>query len=230
MDDNFSSYHNESVSQRVKKLITHFNYTIHSFEKHIGVSPNMLGVAIRKNTDIKSETLRKILYQFSNVNPIWLLTGDGAMLLDSMQHLTGNQELNNKDFIDIKLIDRQKHFDNLLIEEEVDQLITIQVRKIDELNYDNTFAINVKDDYMEPTLLNGEKIIIEALPIKDIKYLTGIVVLYFNNEFVIKRIQKNLNGILTLSCDSMKGTTFEVRHQDIKRIFKVKYSYFRPIE
>lgn len=65
---------------RIKQFIEYKKMTISGFEKHIEVSNNSLGAAIRRRTAVKDETLNTILYCFPNVRAEWLLTGEGEML------------------------------------------------------------------------------------------------------------------------------------------------------
>lgn len=66
--------------ERVEQLIDHYNMNISSFEKAVGLSNNSLGAAIRRGSSLKDETLLQILEEFPDVDPAWLLTGEGNML------------------------------------------------------------------------------------------------------------------------------------------------------
>ncbi len=66
--------------ERVKILIRHHGLSISAFEKKVGLSNNSIQTAIKRNSNLKDETLNSILKTFPETNPTWLLTGEGSML------------------------------------------------------------------------------------------------------------------------------------------------------
>jgi len=69
-----------SISKRIKSIIDHYDISVRSFEKSIGASNNSIQTTIKRNADIKSATINKILQVYPDINPDWLLTGTGDML------------------------------------------------------------------------------------------------------------------------------------------------------
>jgi len=72
----------DETYKRVKELIGYKNLKISSFEEKIKVSNNSIGTAIRRKASFKSNVLNKILNSFPDINPTWLLTGKGNMVLN----------------------------------------------------------------------------------------------------------------------------------------------------
>lgn len=66
---------------RIKDIIDHYRLAVSAFEKRIGVSNNSIQVAIKRNASVKDDVLNKVLNSFEQINPLWLLTGKGNMLI-----------------------------------------------------------------------------------------------------------------------------------------------------
>lgn len=54
-----------------------------SCEQKIGVSNGTLSKPLKQNTTIKTNTLEKFLNSYTDINPTWLFTGKGDMLIKS---------------------------------------------------------------------------------------------------------------------------------------------------
>ncbi len=79
----------DSISFRIKQLIDFKKTSKSSFEKKIGVGNNAIGTIILKNSNVSGAVLSKILIAFPEINPSWLITGKGEMLLTGENTLTG---------------------------------------------------------------------------------------------------------------------------------------------
>jgi len=78
------------VIHRVKILIDNKNISISAFEKSIEMSNNSIQTAIKREASVKDDVINKILNVYSDVSPIWLLTGKGEMLLKDQEQGLGN--------------------------------------------------------------------------------------------------------------------------------------------
>ena len=68
--------------RRIKQIIDHKSMSVRAFERLIGVSHNSIQAAIKRDGGVKEETLNKVLQVAPEINPVWLLTGEGSMLLE----------------------------------------------------------------------------------------------------------------------------------------------------
>ena len=73
----------DETYKRVEQIINYKRFNIRSFEEEINVSNNSIGTAIRRKSSFKSNVLNKILHSFPEIDPTWLLTGKGEMLLNN---------------------------------------------------------------------------------------------------------------------------------------------------
>lgn len=69
-----------SISHRISTMIGHKGMSIRSFEAQAGITQGVLSNAIKKNSDISSINLSKIIDTFDEFDAHWLLTGEGEML------------------------------------------------------------------------------------------------------------------------------------------------------
>lgn len=65
---------------RVKDIIEYYKLNISNFEKEVGLSNNSIQTAIKRESNLKDETLNTILNRFDDISAEWLLTGNGEML------------------------------------------------------------------------------------------------------------------------------------------------------
>lgn len=69
-----------SITERLKEIIDYFGLTPNAFATKIGISqPRMRNYLTGRDPDF--ETLSQICITFVNIDPRWLLTGEGDMLL-----------------------------------------------------------------------------------------------------------------------------------------------------
>ena len=77
-----------NIIDRIKKIIEYKGISERKFCTEIGVSNGFLN----KVSDVGSSKLMKILNRYSEINPSWLLTGRGKMILDTMDNLEIDKE------------------------------------------------------------------------------------------------------------------------------------------
>lgn len=80
---------NKSTVQRIKEYIDFKQLSIRQFEQSTSMSNGALGSQIKNNKSIGSDKIENILNIYSDINPAWLLTGDGPMIKN--EHKTSNE-------------------------------------------------------------------------------------------------------------------------------------------
>lgn len=67
------------VSERVGQYIDRKGYSYYAFENSLGASRGSISKAVKEGKSIGSNMLETILSVYSDLNPVWLLTGKGDM-------------------------------------------------------------------------------------------------------------------------------------------------------
>jgi hypothetical protein len=68
------------ILTRIKKFIDYKGIAVATFEKSIGMSNASFGKSLKSGGSIGCDKLEKILSKYGDLNPMWLLTGQGEML------------------------------------------------------------------------------------------------------------------------------------------------------
>lgn len=76
------------ILSRIKILADAEGVSIGAIERAIGASRGVISKAISKGTDIQSKWLELICERFPKYSPVWLLTGEGDMLRESVDNTT----------------------------------------------------------------------------------------------------------------------------------------------
>lgn len=71
------------VSARVGQYIEARGISYYAFENSLGASRGSISKAVKDGKSIGSNMLEKILLLYTDLNPTWLLTGEGEMLVDN---------------------------------------------------------------------------------------------------------------------------------------------------
>ncbi|MDX8554561.1 hypothetical protein MK851_13135 [Tenacibaculum sp. 1B UA] len=120
----------DETYKRVEEVINYKRLNIRSFEEIVDVSNNSVGTAIRRKSSFKSNVLNKILHSFPEINPTWLLTGKGKMLLTNNSVTNANEPASKYNLLDIKGKVKDNLIHLLLEDEEVKEVIATQVSEV----------------------------------------------------------------------------------------------------
>lgn len=80
------------ITERLKQFIDSINISISAFEKSIGMSNASFRKIYNNNGSIGSDKLERILKTYPQLNPSWLLTGEGSMILGEEAATPSSQE------------------------------------------------------------------------------------------------------------------------------------------
>ena len=80
-----------------------------------GIGVGVIGQARKGKSDLGAKTITKILEKYQDLNRVWLLTGEGSMLIDianstvqssDKKVIEGDNNINNQNGIDSKTINK----------------------------------------------------------------------------------------------------------------------------
>ncbi|WP_340074578.1 hypothetical protein [Leptobacterium sp. I13] len=68
------------IVDRIKLFIDHRNISMRRFDESIGMSKGYMSRQIKTNASVGGDVLERIIDAYPELNPIWLLKGEGDML------------------------------------------------------------------------------------------------------------------------------------------------------
>ena len=235
----FPKYNKSEVTQRFLIALEQLKTQGTSYSEvanKIGASTSLVSEIRRGKTFLLPHFAQKFIEIF-NINKEWLLEGKG----DNMFTLSGNVsnvhpvKVENSDWIEVPFVPlhARASFAETYFDSNVNEVETIKIRKRPGIKYEKAKIFEVDGDSMEPTLVSGEQVLCEIIDPANWKFTTGVVVVAFGNMVVIKRIKDNelANGKLVLWSDNELGgkITLSNETEEIRRMYKVKYSIYKPI-
>lgn len=88
----------DKILDRVIVFSEHLGVSLRSFSLSIGASPGYLHRLQSKESNIGGDFIEKIIQSYIQLNPIWLVTGEGEMLKRNSGTNEYTHEYGNKDF------------------------------------------------------------------------------------------------------------------------------------
>jgi len=153
----------ESILSRIRQIAENENITVTSFEKKIGASKGVLSRAMSNNTDIQTKWIEKIVENYPQYNPEWLLTGKGEMLKKEydvqMIHNPSYREPLSDEEINLYDIDAAANLQTLF--ENRQQNIIGKIKIPDLPRCDG--AIYIRGDSMYPLLKSGDIVVFKEI-------------------------------------------------------------------
>ncbi len=83
---------NQGIGKIIEKILDKKKLSVREFELKIGVSNGTIGKAIQRNGSIGFDKIQKTIEIFPDLNPSWLLTGEGEMLKSEL-HLESSDKI-----------------------------------------------------------------------------------------------------------------------------------------
>ena len=127
------------ISDRIKQFIDYKKLTINKFSDAVGTSNSYFNKLIKNETNIGSDKIENILQAFPEINPIWLVTGKGKMILSDMEKVSPPKSSNITNDSEDK--NRSKSYEIIVQENKLLE------EKIEMLNQMNDF-LQLKIDYL----------------------------------------------------------------------------------
>jgi len=210
LDNKFSN-----IKERILYLVEFYKDTRESFFEKIGMTyGNFKGEA--KKTPINSNALVNILSIYSEVNPEWLLTGDGPMLRKDMHPVA--VPVPDGSSLGIPLI--PTHAMAGYMSGEVQVLEFEAERYIIPLFKDAEFLIPVRGSSMQPKFNSGDIVACKRLSLKDIFFQWNkVYVIDTDQGVIVKRIRKGSDPeLISIVSDNKDYEPFELHLSQIRSI------------
>ena len=211
----------------LKEYIDYKELSVFQFEKKLEVR-STIDKAIKTGSNLRSDILAKILFEFPDVNPDWLLTGKGEMLKSNT-----STESNRSNDVLIPL------YDGVVTASMLENDMRPQTQPVEYVNAgdwfrDATAAMRVHGDSMYPEYQSGSIVALKEVFNKRL-IIYGQDYLIETSEYrVIKRLQKSNEKNSWLACSlnqeiwesgELQGRLihepFDINLDDVIRIYQV---------
>lgn len=208
-----------TIGERLKQYIDDKGLSIRAFEMAIGMSNGNFGKALANGSPIKSDFLESILNIYEDINPAWLLTGKGPMLLDDVKEHTGapatkaTSPSEGIPLIPFSAMAGALTGEQTALEYECERYVVPAFKDAD-------FLMQVKGVSMQPTYLSGDIVACQRVPLSDIFFQWNkTYVLDTSQGALIKRVKpgKDDHHILIVS-DNTQYDPFELSRSDIHAV------------
>lgn len=164
-------------------FIDYKQLSVYEFSNKIGVSNGYLFKTKKNKGNVGGHILEKIVSQYPEINPKWLLTGSGAMLRDVDFEAASAENTNQVFKTDLPVLSTSVK--NTAIKKEVPQPATLYLSKLCK---GVTSAFEVLDHSMSPNYKKGSFVFLEELPNNEI--------IVFDKDYIIEtkkiRFLKNI--------------------------------------
>lgn len=208
------------ILERIKDFIDTKGISVSAFERSIGMSNASFGKSLKNGGAIGTDKLENILNTYPEINPNWLITGNGSMLKSDEQPLPELKKINSRHkglpLIPMEAIAGFPAIDNDGVSFDDCQHYFIPEFEAKGAN----FLIRVSGDSMMPLYCNGD--IIACRKIAEIHFFQwgGVYVLDTSQGVLVKYIEecgKNDDCILCVS-ENKRYKPFPIPKSDIRSL------------
>jgi phage repressor protein C with HTH and peptisase S24 domain len=205
--------------ERLKQYIDTKGVTAHAFEVSIGMSNGNFGKALTNGSPVKSDFLESILTQYPDINPAWLLTGKGSMLLTDTSvpseapATKATSPSEGIPLIPFSAMAGALAGEQTALDYECERYVVPAFKNAD-------FLMRVQGVSMQPTYLSGDIVACQRVPLSDIFFQWNkTYVLDTSQGALIKRVKpgKDDHHILIVS-DNTQYDPFELSRTSIHAI------------
>ncbi len=193
----------------------------------LGLSVGVIGKSRKAGRDLSTSVVEQILNFYKDLNRVWLITGDGEMLLktepkaEQTAEQTGVLAKNPNEVYLLPVSAQAGSLNDFVTSVKKDDC-----EKIISPIYDVDFAITVSGDSMAPEYPNGSRIFIKKIDEKAFIEWGKVYVLDTCNGTVVKRLvpaendDRNKVRCLSINPDPIYAP-FEIDLKDVFGIYKV---------
>ncbi len=219
---------NSLFKEKILQFIDYKGFNKATFYKETGITRSTLD----KKTGLSEENITKFFATYPEVNPTWLLTGKGEMLLKEQKKPTSEIILATPDTdnqISIPVVNIKaaaNYITGYQSQEYVEELEAILLPK-SMIGEQQHYAFQAIGDSMHPTIYTDDYILARLLnpsEWQETKENYIHVIVSNSRGVVIKRIKNRLKekGFIRCKSDNRHHPPFNVDHDDILQIFEVK--------
>ena len=223
-----------NIKNRIIEFIEKSKIPFREFERRSGLAN---GYVKRFKGKIGVEKLEDILNAFPELNRDWLLTGEGEMLKTSKSESNVNaiEPFVPENLVKVRLLEITPtatftEFASMPVEEyDYTYVYPVEGEEIGE----DDVVFSVRGDSMEPRIQNKSRVLGKLIKKAQWHWAKGIVIIAFDNSFVVKRILDNKldtdNYLILGSDNSDYPETIKVSLDSINIMYQADRIVYAPI-
>ena len=202
------------IGNRIKEARNHKGFSQELLSEKIGVSKRTLINYEQNDKEPTASTILNIA-KYCTISEWWLLTGKGEMLLKGNNLVASNNNYN------IDLLNVRAGAGEGIYNYVIETIDTISLDKSffrTPINTSKVKGIQVDGDSMEPTLKDGDYVLID----ENINFGTnGIYAIQYGGQILIKRLQFKMDGTILIISDNTKYQSETFNPQENQLPFQV---------
>lgn len=206
-----------SIIGRIKAYSDTKGLSLRQIESKIGASNGLISGAIKRDADIGGRWVSLFVENFRDVNPIWVLLGEGDMLRDTQPPTAKPEIIPSPDGIPLIPIEA---WAGALNGEEYSIMAEDCDRYIVPLFKDADFLITVRGDSMTPKYYSGDIVACRKVFLSDLWFQWGKVYIIDTNQgSLLKKVRRGSSEeTITLVSENPEYEPFELRKDQIYNI------------
>lgn len=223
-----------ALKERIIEFIDYKKISIQSFEKQVGLSN---GAVYKMGDNTRRKTLDLISDKFPDLNYNWLLTGEGEMINSSKPEsfVKAIEPFIPDNLVKVRILEISPtatftEFAEMPVEEyDYTYVYPIEGEEIG----DDDVVFSVNGESMEPNIKNKSRVLGKLIKKAQWHWAKGIVIIAYNNSFVVKRILENhldSENFLVLGSDNPEYTEkIKVSLDSINIMYQADRIVYAPI-
>ena len=240
----------ETIGSRLGQFLNSQGVTFYRFQKDTGFPNGLIGKIVNKGSDFGTSKLEVILSCYPELNPIWLLTGRGNMLIENasqspQSHNEGSSidephahvgyDRDDKQLQVLVVASSQENEKNIVLvpqeaeagypagykdPEFISKLPSFSLPGFNE----STFrAFSIRGNSMESAIKTGDWVVGRYVPsLKEVQQGSICIIVLRNYGFVCKRVEKHFKNGLTLHSDNKDYQPIQPLAEDIIEVWEAK--------
>ncbi|MBQ0786213.1 MAG: hypothetical protein KBT69_01840 [Oceanihabitans sp.] len=107
---------------RIMLVIKHLGISARQFDISIGTANGYILRMQKNNASVGSDVIERIIQLYPQINLVWLITGEGNMLLENTKQKTSKTNLEIEQYINDRLTEKWSAEKKLLLDEILKEL------------------------------------------------------------------------------------------------------------
>jgi len=201
-----------TVKQRLIEFLSYKGLSQKNFALQCGLSNGFVNNIVQS---IQPKTLNRITMQFPDLNPAWLLTGEGDMI---RTHEISQKKIDLPAGTPIYDIDSSEHNAHMFVKENISGYISLPfISKTSAI-------ITASGDSMKPIINSGDKIVVREIKHREYLYYGQIYFIITQEYRMIKYIRKHPTNldIVILRSENQNYDDIELPRDQILRLFVIE--------